>query len=194
VEEGVRRVSNLLQVIRSQPKALAVKGNLPLLLEFSVSPESAPYLVTSTTGVLWIEEAHPGDLIKSAVRDITSPGDLFRESLIAIAERGEEKHWGNVQPYTKLGLDAAVDYVQSYDLPDVEILVSNSKGGLKPKWLAPKEIQIPVRVSSWVPDNCAVVVPSNREYVGFIVHLKPKTVAMAIHNASRAIGIVWDMP
>jgi hypothetical protein len=188
-------VSNLLQVVRSHPKALQKKGVRPLILEFNVSPETAPYLVTSTTGVLWIAEPHPGDVIKSAVRDIEAPGDIFAECLRAVAERGLKYRWGNTHPFTEAGLDAAVDHVQSYDLPDIEVLVGQrSKDNPAPKWLTPKELQLPIRVSSWVPENCAVVVPANREFVGYIVHLRPKTIAVAIHNASRAISIAWDMP
>lgn len=186
-------MSNLLQIIRSAPKSLQKKGTVPLMLEFNVSRETAPYLVTSTAGVLWIEEPHPGDLIKAAVREVAVPGDLFVEAIRAVASRGLEFKWGNIHPFTEAGLDAAIDHVQSYGLPDIEILVGpKQKDALPPKWLSPKSVQVPFRVSSWVPENCAVVVPADREYVGFLVHLKPKTIVMAIHNASRAIGLAWD--
>ena len=115
-------MSNLLQVTRMQPNAMEKKKAVPLFLEWPVNPELAPFLISSSTSLMWIEEAHPGDQVRVAVRKISSPGEIFWSIVEAIGERGERDKWGNVHPFTEEGVLAAVDHVTSYELDPVELL------------------------------------------------------------------------
>jgi len=192
-------VSNLLQVVRVHSKAAAKKGNVPLIMEFHVSPETVPYLVTSSEGLMWIEEPHPGDIVKAAIREITTPGDLFWAMTLSVVHRGLRDEWGNVQPFSKGGVIAATMHLEDYDLGDLEILAprvreeDNELGPYqRPDWLQPDTLGFPVRPSSWIPDDCAVVVPKDRDFVGLLNHITPKKVAAVAHNPSRSIAVAWN--
>jgi len=179
-------MSNLLQVAKFNTKVMKKKGALPLMVEFNVAPESAPFLVTSSQAVVWVEEAHPGDLVKAAVR-VATPGDLFTEIIRAVARRGLADQWGNVHPFTLKGLEAAMQHLQSYDFHELEILAAPvKKQSSRPAWLR----ALPVRPASWVPTKWVVVVPKDREYVGLIGHLDPKHLVSVVHNASRGMAII----
>ena len=114
-------MAHLLAVQRLKSKAMQRKTNVPLILEFHVNPETAPYLVSSSAGVMWINEPHPNDIVKAAVRGATI-GEFFAEVVEATASMGREMKWGNVQPLTVEGLRAAVDHVEFYELGPVELL------------------------------------------------------------------------
>jgi len=192
-------VSNLLQVVRVNPKAATKKGNVPLILEFKVHADTAPYLVTSSAGLMWIEEPHPGDLVKAAVRDIESPGELFWAMTLSVIQRGKRDEWGNAHPFTKEGILAGATHLEDYELGDLEVLAprvrdeGNEDGPYqRPDWLNPENLGYPVRPSAWVPDNCAIIVPRDRDFVGLLSHIGPKTVAAVAHNPSRSIAVAWD--
>lgn len=185
-------MSNLLQVTRFQSQAMQKKGVRPLLLEFQVSPESAPYLVTSTQGVLWVEEPFPGNVIRSAVREMGAPGALFTEMVQAVATRGVDDAWGNVFPYTQSGLESAMAYLESYGLDDVEVLVPTKSAPTRPEWMKTAKCGHHVRPASWVPEGWAIVVPIDKGFVGMLGHLSPKHVVAAVHNASRGIAILQE--
>jgi len=165
-------------------------GKTPLVVEdVPVDPQTAPYLVTSSKGVLWIEKPHPGDVVKLAVRDVT-PGALFTELLEAVIARSEEEGWGSVVPYSEEGMKEAIQYLDSYDLRDVEVLIPPTPKKDWPDWLLYKNLNLPVRPSSWIPAGHAVVVPHDREYVGMLGHLDGRRVAAIVHNAPRGIAIL----
>lgn len=195
-------MSNLLQVVRVRPKAAVKKGNVPLIMEFHIPPETAPYLVTSSEGLLWIESPHPGDIVKAAVREIESPGDLFWAMTLSVAHRGKRDEWGNVHPFTKEGMLAAAAHVEDYDLGELEILAprvrvqeTDEDGKTpyqRPDWLHHDILGYPVRPTSWIPDDCAVVVPKDRDFVGLLSHITSKKVAAVSHNPSRSIAIAWN--
>lgn len=179
-------MSNLLQVIRFQTEAMKKKGTMPLMMEFQISDETAPYLVTSSNAVLWVEKPHPGGLIKAAVR-VATPGDIFQEMVKAVADRGERDEWGNVHPFTLKGLDAAMDHLRYYDLHEMEVLAAPSEKKIdRPEWLR----TLPVRPASWVPKRWVIIVPKDRDYVGIFGHLSGKHVVGVTHNASRCIAIL----
>jgi len=181
-------MSNFLTVRRFQSKSVD-KGKTPLLVEnIPVDPLCAPYLVTSSTGVAWVEVPHPGDVVRAAVREVT-PGAIFTELLMAIIKRSEADNWGSVQPYTKEGLQEAVQYLDFYGLNEIEILIPPMSKSKWPKWLLEKS-HLHIRPSSWIPKGCLVVIPHDRDYVGMIGHLDGKRVAALVHNASRGIAIL----
>ena len=188
---------SLLQVVRNAPEVLTKKNATPLILEFTVDAATAPYLVSSSKGLMWIEEPHPGStepIIKAAVRKNVTLSASFWGASKAIFAMAKERQWGSAQPYTEAGLRAAMDHVGSYGLGAVEILVSPSlEGTVRPQWLIERNlIGENLRVEAWIPDNCAIVVPVDREYLGMLVRLSPSATAMAIHNSSRGFAMCWD--
>lgn len=189
-------MSNLLQVIRLKSQAMQKKRTFPLMVDVPVNPELAPFLVSSSKGVLWIEAAHPGDLVKAAVRQIESPGEFFQEVLQAVSERGAKDQWGNVHPFTGEGVREAIHHLEFYGIEEIEILVPRLRGEEnkngpheRPAWLTEESFNVPVRPSSWIPDKCAVVVPVDRDFLGTLAHFTPKQVMSVIHNPSRGMAI-----
>lgn len=204
-------MSHLLHFSRLQSKALQRKGVMPLMLEFSVPEETAPYLVSSSSSVMWIAEAHPGSVIKAAIREM-SVGDFFREAIDAVAAMGRQQEWGNVHPLTLEGLRAAIAHVSFYDLEPLELLTPRahptgsepqddddedpesqrvSSAVLMPPELRPllEDVGLPFRPSTWVPAGTIIVVPKDRTFVGAVSQVTPKKIAGVIHNAARGIGI-----
>jgi hypothetical protein len=206
-------MSHLLVVTRLQSKAMQRKGTVPLMLEYGVSDETAPYLVSSSSSVMWVNEAHPGSIVKAAVRQMAL-GDFFREVVEAITAMGHEMQWGNVQPLTLEGLRAAVEHVEFYEQGPVELLTPRAHQAdddadddddgeaeegsprvepvdLMPPELRPliEDIGLPFRPSSWVPEGTIVVVPKDRSFVGVVSRVTTKKIAGVIHNAARGIAI-----
>jgi len=182
-------MSNLLTVKKFTSKAID-RGKTPLLVEdIPVDPLCAPYLVTSSTGVMWVEEPHPGNVVRAAVREVT-PGAIFTELFEAIVKRGMKDKWGSVHPYSEKGLQEAVRYLAYYGLTEIEILIPPTPKVDWPNWILHKNLGLHVRPSSWVPDGYLVVIPHDRDYVGMIGHLDGKRVAALVHNASRGIAVL----
>lgn len=188
-------MSNLLQIVKMSAQK---KTGIPMMVEFPINPDCAPFLVSSSKEMLWIDEAHPGAVVKAAPRRDSVPGELFLEVLEGVGNRGRKDGWGNIHPFTVGGVREALDYVASYDLDDLEILVprvraADNKRGVfrRPDWLCPGELNVPVRPSGWLPDGCAVVVPRDREFVGMLGFLAPKTFVVVVHNPGRSIAIAW---
>ncbi len=217
-------MSHLLHVTRLPSKAVQRKGVMPLMLEFQVPAETAPYLVSSSSSVLWINDAHPGSLVKAAVREST-PGAFFREVVEAVIAMGRQQEWGNVHPLTIEGLRAAIDHVAFYELGPLELLTPRahpagstvddddedetapgdvaaeapqrvSSAALMPPGLRPllEEAGLPFRPSAWVPSGTVVVVPRDRSFVGMVSQVTPKKIAGVVHNAARGIGIAQGSP
>jgi len=186
-------MSNLLDVVRLQGKSGEEKGKIPLMVDdIGVNPETAPYLVSSTKDLVWIEKAHPGNKIKAAVRHGMVPGEIFWAVIEVVAARSRADQWGSVLPYTAAGLKAATDYLDFYGLIDMEVLVP-LEGKDKPKrpyWLSAKVLDLPIRPCSWIPDGWVVLVPRDRSFVGTIGHLTNKDAVVIVHNASRGIAIL----
>lgn len=174
-------MSHLLHVTRLSSPATQRPGVQPLMVEFTVPEETAPYLVSSSSSVLWVNQTYGPSLIKAAVRSV-SLGAFFREVLDAVVVMGRQQEWGNVHPLTVAGLRAAVDHVASYELAPLELLIprahppgssggavdGDSKATLITPELRPliEEVGLPFRPSVWVPDGTIVVVPKDRTYVG----------------------------
>ena len=187
-------MSNLLQIVRLQPSKVGKKEKpkTPLIMEYPVHADTAPYLVTSSTGTLWVEEPHPGGVVKAAVRQV-APGILSAEILAAVIKRGLQDQWGSVHFFTEKGLRAAIAHVESYDLTDLVVLVQRESAAAYPKWLKATlaELDILPKTAVWVPPGSAVVIPRDRTLVGAMVHVDAKSVTAVVHNAARGIGIAW---
>lgn len=193
-------MSHLLQVL-SFNSAAVKQGKVPLLMEFGVSPESAPYLVSASTGFMWISTPHPGDIVKAAVQHKVTPAKLFMEILDSVGNMGRQAEWGNIHPFNEEGLEAAIQHVQHYELGDLEILVPRVRGEdnddgehERPAWLGTEKHGLPIRPTGWLPDDCAVVLPQDRSFVGFLGRLKPRVCVAVVHNASRSIGLIRGTP
>jgi len=170
------------------------------MLEYGVPEETAPYLVSSSSSVMWISEPHPGPVVKAAVREV-SLGDFFRECVDAVAAMGRQQEWGNVHLLTLEGLRAAIEHVSFYELEPLELLIPRAyppqkvnKPGtpdLMPPDLRPllEEVGLPFRPSAWVPANTVIVVPKDRAFVGVVWQVTPKKIAGVVHNAARGIAI-----
>ena len=204
-------MNHLLHVSRLQTKALSRKGTVPLMLEFGVAEETAPYLVSSSSSVMWVTEPHPGPSVKAAIREV-SLTDFFREVVEAVAVMGRLQKWGNVQPLTMEGLKAAIDHVAFYGLDPLELIIPRVRLSVvasdddddqeDPQWvgpvsLMPPEIRpliegagLPFRASAWVPEGTVVVVPKDRSFVGMVSQVTPKKIAGVVHNAARGLAIV----
>ena len=190
-------MSNLLQVIRFRSQKAAKEGNLLLMADVSVNPDSAPFLVSSAEGGLqWLEKAHPGDIVKAAVQEITTPGKIFQDILSSVQERGVREKWGNTHPFTEKGVQDAVRYLEYYGLTEVELLIPRQRGEDSPDgvytcpdWLNRKNLGHLVHPSSWIPDDCVVVVPIDKEFVGVLAHITVKQVVVVVHNPSRGVAI-----
>lgn len=207
-------MSHLLHVSRLVSKAMQRKGTVPLMLEYTVPEETAPYLVSSSASVMWINETHPESTLKAAVRE-TSLGLFFQEIVEAVVSMGQEMQWGNVHPLTPEGLAAAIEHVAFYDLEPLELLIprahpvgetipvdaddeeADAKPKSSPAALMPPELRpllenagLPFRPSAWVPDGTIIVVPKDRSYVGVAHQVTPKKIAGVVHNAARGIAVV----
>lgn len=201
-------MSHLLHVTRLQSKAMQRQGVVPLMVEFTVPEETAPYLVSSSSSVLWVNESYGDSLIKAAVREVTL-GAFFREVIDAVTTMGRQQEWDNVHPLTLDGLRAAIDHVTYYDLAPLELLIPRahpsgsvsepdeeeeeraSPAVLMPPELRPllEEVGLPFRPSAWVPPSTVIVVPKDRTYVGIVSQVNAKKLAGVVHNAARGIAI-----
>jgi len=191
-------MSNLLQVTR-----LGARGKVPVMLEMAVSPETAPYLVTSSRSIVWIDKpmdptlemwgsSPPEHIVRVAVRpDLKGrTGEFFRELIEAVIAMGEKTEWGNVHPFTEDGIHAAVEHVEFYELGELCLLIPRDESEYE---LPLKDIALDLKllpqVCSWLPPDCAVVVPKDRSFVGLMGMLGRRGSVALVHNASRAIAV-----
>jgi len=209
-------MSHLLLFQRLASQAMKRRGTVPLMLEFTVAEETAPYLVSSSSSVMWINEAHPGPVVKAAVRNMTV-GAFFAEIVEAVEAMGRQQQWGNSHPLTIEGLREAIAHVEFYELGPLELLtprahqatevalldptdegegVEEDGQRVEPVDLMPPELRpliestgLPFRPSSWVPDDTIIVVPKDRSFVGLVVQVTTKQYAGVVHNAARGIAI-----
>lgn len=197
-------MSNLLHRLRIPGPARGQKT--PVMLEFPVNPDTAPFLVSSSKSVVWIDQAMepspemwpadgaPGDIVRVAVRvDENKLGDYFHEVVQAVAEKGLASEWGNIHDYSEDGVVAAIEHVEHYDLGTLCLLYNT--GDLNLKVLALDHECLP-QPSSWLPPGMAVVVPKEREFVGSIgtVGRGRKGVVVVVHNAARGMAIATASP
>ena len=146
----------------------------PLFAEVGVHRDSAPYLVASNKGFLWIEEAFKGDVVRSAT--LRPPWEdhadrISLEIVRAVRTRGLQSEWGNVFANTPKGYQAAEAYLRSYDLDQFELLDHDEK-------------------NPWIPEGSSVLVPVDRSYVGILGFFTDKSYIVVVHNPSRGIAVL----
>jgi len=184
-------VSHLLLPIQLWSKPLPKKA-IPVALEFTVDPASAPYLVTSSTSFVWVPEAASNKTVKAAIRTGTKTlGELYRGVVEEVAEKGVELKWENVHPNTPKGVLAAIQHLRYYEFNDIEIMTTpamlEKHGEVWSKTKGLKEI--PISAVQWLPDDWVVAVPQDRSFVGFVSLVGPGSIVGVVHNPSRGIAI-----
>lgn len=171
------------------------------MVEMEVSSETAPYLVTSTTSLAWVDspmdptqemwpDRTPDTVVRVAVRPdlVGPPGPLFAQILDVVGERGGNSRWGNVHPFTEDGVISSFEHVNFYGLGDLCLLVPNEETSIPLRGIASDRGLLP-QPCSWMPPECAVVVPKDRTFVGVLGRLGRGGSVAVVHNASRAIAI-----
>lgn len=175
-----------------------------MMLEFVVSPETAPYLVSSSKGMVWIEAAMtptkelwpgetPAHVVRVAVRkDVKT--EFFAEVVEHVAAKGRELEWGNVHEPTPDGVGAAIAHVRGYDLGDLCLL--HSRENLLFDWGDGQSIKAfalangcLIQPCSWLKSDTVVIVPKNREFLGTIGYMGRKGTVVVVHNAARGMAI-----
>jgi len=199
IEEDVGEevhVSHLLVPIQLWSKPLG-KNATPVALEFPVDPESSPYLVTSSSSLIWVPEAFDGGIIRAAIRiGMKTLGELYRAVVLEVAKKGLEKKWGNVHDLTPDGIVAAVEHVRYYDLGDVELLASPQvlATGVESGWWTQEAlVGVSAKEVAWLPDNIVVAVPQDRTFVGFVSLVGVGSIVSVVHNPSRGIGVALKL-
>jgi hypothetical protein len=157
-------------------------NRIPVMLDgVPVPAEAAPFLITSSKNLLWVERAFGEGFLRLGVRESTL-GDLFRALVESIAEEGFKRDWGNVAPATKDGVLKGLAYLRSYDLMDATLLYGDDFDIS----VAPSIPRVP---ADWLPPTWAVMVPS-REYVGTAFLFGKGNVGAVVHNASRGVVVL----
>lgn len=154
----------------------------PLMMEFQVNAELAPFLVSSTRSVRWVGNTSQSGTIRAAVR---KRQNIEPEVVAAIVRMGQEAEWGNIHDLTTEGIQKCVEHVASYDLAPLEILVApdTDLDGLS----MPEGIV--VSHAPWLPLDAVVVVPVDRGFVGTLGTIGKHKAVAVIHNASRGVAV-----
>lgn len=160
-----------------------------LFIELPVNEESAPFLVSKTRGLLWLDVAHRKQ-IRAAVVPGAPSDDLFLRIVREVQSRGVERQWGNSFPNTPEGLTDALGYLRYYEQDELDLLTSDTEFEPQPGWEAVTVCQAP-----WVPKGCAVVVPQDRQYLGMVGLFKDAH-TVVLNNPTRGMAIVgdWSVP
>lgn len=174
-------MGDLLQQV---PLAPASSKRAPLLIEVPVHGDGAPFLISGTKGWVWVEGSRTG-ILRSAVRPGPIPEDIFVQVVREVARRGVVSHWGNARAFSEVGLKEAVAYIASYGIEEVEALVPVGS-----VFHAPKGVKL--SESAWVPQDKAVVVPTDRTYLGMVGTFGTDFYTVVLHNPSRGMAVLGD--
>lgn len=160
------------------------RGKTPLLMEFPIPQDlDGPFIVTSSRDFLLVDEKFPNGTVRAAVRK-TSLSDLFSSLVERACRASIEEGWGSCHPATREGLREAARYLLEYGLSDLDILYSP---GFETTTL---DLDISAFEASWLPEGWAIVVPSERAYLGTSFGFGDGNHAAVLHNASRAMGFL----
>lgn len=182
--------SDLLHLVKFEQADLR-KEHIPLLMEFQVNPETAPYLVSSSASVMWIRRAH-GERVRAAVREVDIP-TYSRAVVTEVFHMGQQTQWGNTTELSLEGVEACVAHLQSYGLDKVVILThpkvpwGNWGVDIAEPWEDKDIIE-----ASWLPGGMVVVVPEDRGFLGTIWRVGDDRLLSVVHNASRGMAVCWD--
>lgn len=123
-------MDDLLGIIdlRDALKGPREEGKTLLALDFPVDAHSAPYLVSTASGLRWVPEAER-NAVQVTVRALEgeapeSFSQIYLEVLKEIQAKSEELEWGLNFPLTLKGLTKAWDLLNGNGLKDLECLSS----------------------------------------------------------------------
>lgn len=157
-------------------------GGVPLMTEVPVEAELAPFLVTSTKAVTWIARA-VGGRVRSAIRSV-NPNAHFAELVEAVAVKSIEEGWGSVLPLSVEGVKQGEAYLREHGFIELTLLTAEDTPDLHPTE------KVEVVLTSWLPTGTAVLVPTDREYVGITLDFGNGSIATVLHNASRGVVVL----
>jgi hypothetical protein len=208
-------MSNLLTRMKVPNPRGGPKAKIPVMMEFAVNSETAPYLVTSSEAMTWIEEAMdptpelwpreaPDSVVRVAVRPDVSggPGGFYSEVIEQVTTEGQARQWGNIHDYTEDGVLAAINHVRHYEMGDLCLLFPpesrmdtplDDNPPLPLNEIALQHECLP-QPCSWMPDYSAAVVPKDRDFLGSIGFFGRKGAVVIVHNAARALAIAHRPP
>ena len=190
VTGSIPMAGDLLRLGTVGPKSGRNPKAVPLMMEFEVNPLTGPFLVSSTRGLIWITPQKPQ--LRAASR-LLQVGPFFMDVVREVVSFGEENKWGNVLPMTPEGVLNAVAHLRSYDLTNLEILcrrIADLQGfpvAEGPEG-QPFLVGLPLVEADWLEPGMLVVVPQDRDFVGFVLLFGERGVAV-VHNASRGIAV-----
>ncbi len=174
-------MDELLAVMPVGPKAF--KGKSPLVMEFQVNKDLSPYLVTAAgkSKFIWLPKSRNGR-VRAAFRS-EGRESLFLDIIQEVSLCGRKNKWGNIHEFSESGLADAINHLRYYDINDIEVLASPA--GL------PFGLQSGVTVTPtpWVPEDMAVVVPKNRDFLGFVADIPNGSYLSVVHNPSRGLAV-----
>lgn len=175
--------ASLLEIVNfdSTVKQTRRGAAAPLMMEFHVNAELAPYLVSSTRSVQWVAAPSQTGVIRAAVRKRQG---IEADVVAAVTHMGRRAEWGNVHDLTTEGILRCVEHVASYELEPLELLVApdtNLEGVVLP--------EITVSRAAWMPLDALAVVPVDRGFVGTLGTIGKHKAVAVIHNASRGIAV-----
>jgi len=162
-------------------------GQIPLAAEFPVDVLTAPYLVTGSAQMVWVEDS-VGGVVRAGVRR-SNLIRTYKDILVRVAARGKRDGWENVFPMTVKGIKAAVQHLFSYGIPEVEILLSGGcpiLGRLQEE----DDLEHRVVVTDWLRKDQGVVVPIDRNFLGVASSIGEKHCIGIIHNPSRGMAVI----
>jgi len=176
--------ASLLEIVNfdSTVKQTRRGAAAPLMMEFQVNAELAPFLVSSTRSVQWVNSTSETGTIRAAIR---KRHGIESEIIAAIVDAGQQAGWGNVHDLTSEGVLKCLEHVASYELAPLEILVAedtNLEGVEIPK-------DVGVVTASWMPQNALAVVPVDRGFVGTLGTIGKHKAVCVLHNPSRGIAV-----
>ena len=163
-----------------------VGGNVvPLALPFPVDPSSAPYIVSgSKEPVVWVPSA-PNGRLHAAIR----PSSGFNTEVVdAVTAMGMQAEWGNIHNLSVDGVLSCIQYLESYGIADVDLVTSgDSLKNIVNDRSFPDGYE--PTIADWMPEACAIAVPRDRKYLGWIAEVLPGKIVSVVHNPSRGMAI-----
>ena len=159
-------------------------GSTPVAMEFQVPPELHPYLVTAAgrSKFIWLPKSRQGK-VRAAFREV-GRSELYLDIVREVSLCGQSNDWQNVYEFSAVGVMKAIEHLRYYDISEVEILVG-------PAGLPDSTVfeGVKVTVADWLPTRMVVVVPKNRDFLGFVADLPKGRFISVVHNPSRAMAM-----
>lgn len=152
-----------------------------LFLEVPVDPNTGPFLASGSKD-LWWPTVLRGSHIRAAICHGAMPDTLYLDMCKEVHRRGVVEQWGATFPFTPEGVVGATGYLDDYGMGELELLTQDDPGEGLPMNVHPV-------YATWVPKGCAVLVPQDRTYLGF-VGIFDSSYTAVLHNPSRGMAFL----